>query len=168
METHYQRLITGLAVLAPLLVGSFGAEADDEKLYPGIMCVQRGSVRGSLITYDSIRSVGEVCNNSGQTLEVSCPVIHDDVTETWKSVSIIFNGVNPSGNAQCDAIAFGPGVGLTFSPVTHQPNPRSAPTTGVYEITFGQPSNTTPRTSYFVSCRLPSGVCIDSYDVVEP
>jgi hypothetical protein len=126
MATPNRKLINGLTVLALLLVGAFGAEAQNQKIFPGTLCTQLGYANASRVFYFNR---GDACNvTPGTMLTVSCPIVRDNVNEEMNFVIVTFEDNNPDLNPVCSAINFTPERGFcSLLSLGSQPQPAPIP-----------------------------------------
>jgi len=182
MVTHHRQLITGLAVLALLLVGTFRAEAQDVRIHPGTMCVPVDpplvSVAGQPVAVQVLAvdpfdappfpGIGQVCNLTDSNVEVSCPIVRINNERTWDDAQVFFEDRNPGFqvNPACRAFNFEQTRGVMEFPLQGPPLPADA--TGLLTINFGGlPSSQVAEGIFFLSCILPPDVCLRYYQVDE-
>lgn len=163
MATTHRQLIQGLAVLVLLIGGTFCAEAQDEKIYPGSLCVEEGFGAPVVGERPVFRFRGDVCNFFTEPdVTVICPIVRDRTGRALNSARVTLEEGNPDRNAACrlfslDIARFPRTV---EAPITRQPAP-----TGITTIEFGRPENVLG--SYFLRCILPSSTCLLFYTVNE-
>jgi hypothetical protein len=170
---YERKVINGLAAFALLLTGVPGAEAEDEKIFPGTMCVQEGVTSTVLYTAE-----GRVLNPSTTApVTVNCPIVRDTVLERWDSVNVVVADRNLSGDISCTAIsAQTDGLFGGFNPETQETSGGSFDPFDSVTLTFGPPAQERDRGTYFLRCTIPpreaqAGVepsGIYSYRIDEP
>jgi hypothetical protein len=164
---YRRKLIHGLAVLVLLFGVAFGAEAADEKVFPGSLCVRLGTNNSIYYT-----GSGGIANPSTTTVTVVCPIVRDSVTANYSSVKVVVQDLNPSTNVACSVHATSQ-TGFLWHAYPNNPLPPNYSNSQLYTFNIGQLPQAIDRGSYFVTCDLPpvynggtSGVF--SYRIDEP
>lgn len=162
---YSQSPVAGLAALALFLAGASRTEAqsDDEKVFPGTMCVHLGA---KISTGTSLRygGRGEVVNQTSRPVTVVCPIVRDKLRADYISLDVVVTDQNPDQNVNCAAHSFG-GGNLANAQVTN-PLPDGFLSRALQTLRFAPLPRSDPRASYFITCDIPPAVS-DSNDRIH-
>src|SRR5262245_57595522 len=127
-----RKLIYGLAALVLLLAVVSGAEAADEKVFPGAMCVRLGTSQTM-----SYHGFGVINNPSNATVTVVCPIVRDIVSANYQSVSIVVQDLNPDENVICSVHVVSPTSGSIWHAHPSNPLPPSFSSAALETLNIG-------------------------------
>jgi hypothetical protein len=146
-----RKLIHGLAALVLLLAVAYdAAEAEDEKVFPGSMCVRLGTSSDGIY----YPGAGGIANAGTTAVTVVCPIVRDNVGSSYNSVNVTVQDLSPSANVSCAVHAVSPSGGSIWHAYPSNPLPAGYFSTQLYTLNIG-PVSQGKGASFFVTCDLP-------------
>jgi hypothetical protein len=124
------------------LGGTPGAEAVDQKTFPGAQCQASGS------SQDLYYGNSEIANRTAATQSAVCPIVRDNVTQPWQRLAVRVRDRHDTQNITCVAYS----QDLDGSTVWSQN--RSTVGEGFQTLTFNVPVESDWGT-YTLLCQLP-------------
>ena len=101
---YRRKVINELAALALLVAAASGAEAQDTKVFPGLMCVQGFPEPRTRIVVQPT-SEGAVLNTAEDTSAiVLCPIVRDVPSVRYQALRVVVLDQNPDPNENVDCI----------------------------------------------------------------
>ena len=96
------RVLFLIVIVMIAVAGTHAVFAEDIKVFPGTICVGRGSSNSSI---NHIADGGVFNSSSSSPLSLVCPVPRDNPTARYDSIKVVVVDQHPSSNVTCEVHA---------------------------------------------------------------